>query len=170
MALDVSRALMYPGQSYPFEEAVTLPTMEILDDMVSFEEVRLAGTFTGAEKIVGFSGTLVATVHAHCGRCVSDVARSVRLPFDEAFAKTPDPDDPDLYPLDGHTEDLTDLAKDVLLLDLPMRFLCSQACKGLCPVCGVNRNIQRCTCQEGGTKLPNPFSALSEMLTKDEEV
>lgn len=170
MVLDVSRALMYPGQSYPFEGSVELPEMDVLDDIIRFEDVRLKGTFTGAGESVSLTGTVCATVHAHCARCMTDVSREMQVPFDEVFTRTPDPDDPDLYPMDGHTVELTDLAKDALLLDLPMRFLCSENCQGLCPVCGVNRNIQRCTCQEGGTQLPNPFSALSEMLSKDEEV
>ena len=40
---------------------------------------------------------------------------------------------------------------------------------GLCPVCGANRNKVPCTCQEGGERQ-NPFSALSKLLTEDEEV
>ena len=56
-----------------------------------------------------------------------------------------------------------------LVLELPMRFVCSEDCKGICYVCGANRNIAPCTCQEGGERQ-NPFSALSELLTEDEEV
>ena len=40
---------------------------------------------------------------------------------------------------------------DALLLEMPMRFLCKPDCKGLCPVCGRNRNIESCTCvQDAG--------------------
>ena len=62
-----------------------------------------------------------------------------------------------------------DAVSDALLLELPYRFLCSENCQGICPVCGKNRNIAPCTCQEGGERQ-NPFSALSELLTEDEEV
>ena len=60
-------------------------------------------------------------------------------------------------------------SKEALLLELPLRLVCSENCKGICPSCGVNRNIAPCTCQEGGERQ-NPFSALSELLTEDEEV
>ena len=52
-----------------------------------------------------------------------------------------------------------------------MRFLCREDCKGLCPVCGKDLNTELCTCPKGG-KAGNPFSALSRLLTdqNNEEV
>jgi uncharacterized protein len=34
-------------------------------------------------------------------------------------------------------------------LSLPVRTLCKPDCKGLCPRCGKNRNLEACTCEEG---------------------
>ena len=89
--------------------------------------------------------------------------------IDALFAREPDPEDPDQFPLEGYKIETNDVAREALLLELPMRFLCSEDCKGICPVCGTNRNIAPCTCQEGGERQ-NPFSALSKLLTEDEEV
>jgi uncharacterized protein len=44
--------------------------------------------------------------------------------------------------------DLTEVVREQLYLALPMKPLCREDCKGLCPVCGVNRNRETCTCQE----------------------
>ena len=73
-------------------------------------------------------------------------------------------DDGDKYPLEGHEIDLAAAVEEALLLDLPMRFLCREDCKGLCPVCGKDLNTELCTCPKGG-KAGNPFSALSRLLT-----
>ncbi|MEG0934285.1 MAG: DUF177 domain-containing protein [Clostridia bacterium] len=170
MLLDVSRALQNPGQSYPFEGELVLPEMTVLDDLIEFESIQIKGRFTGAGDSVSVSGHVTAVVHAHCASCLSQVAMALEADTEEHFARSPDPNDPDRYPLVGHTIELTGLVKDALLLEMPMRFLCDEQCKGLCPVCGVNRNNQRCTCQEGGEHRPNPFSALSGMLSEDEEV
>lgn len=170
LILDVSRALANPGQSYPFEGTAELPEMDVLDDVIRFEGIRVKGTFTGSGESVSVLGEITARVNAHCARCMAEVSQMITVPVNEVFTKTPDPNDPDLYPLNGHTVEFSELVKDALLLEMPMRFVCGEDCKGLCPVCGVNRNVQRCTCQEGGTGMPNPFSALSEMLSKDEEV
>ena len=42
--------------------------------------------------------------------------------------------------------DLTEFVHDTLLLAVPMKILCREDCRGLCPVCGVNRNQTDCQC------------------------
>src|SRR5688572_563653 len=44
--------------------------------------------------------------------------------------------------------DLGEVVREQLYLALPMKPLCREDCKGLCPVCGVNRNREACTCQQ----------------------
>ncbi len=44
---------------------------------------------------------------------------------------------------------LEDVLREQVLLSLPVRTLCKPDCKGLCPRCGVNRNTQACSCEEG---------------------
>jgi uncharacterized protein len=43
--------------------------------------------------------------------------------------------------------DLGELMREQFILALPMKPLCRTACAGLCPVCGINRNRETCTCQ-----------------------
>ena len=38
-------------------------------------------------------------------------------------------------------------ARNQIILEFPERFLCSENCKGLCPVCGCNLNVQNCNCE-----------------------
>ena len=49
---------------------------------------------------------------------------------------------------DGGME-LEDILREQVLLALPMQRVCSEACKGICPVCGKNRNETECDCQLG---------------------
>ena len=44
---------------------------------------------------------------------------------------------------------LEDVLREQVLLSLPVRTLCREDCKGLCPRCGANRNSQACSCEEG---------------------
>ena len=46
---------------------------------------------------------------------------------------------------------LEDVLREQVLLSLPVRTLCKDDCKGLCPRCGANRNSQPCSCEEGQT-------------------
>ncbi|MFC1693522.1 DUF177 domain-containing protein [Candidatus Latescibacterota bacterium] len=48
---------------------------------------------------------------------------------------------------DTRTVDITDLVRDALMLSLPVKPVCSEDCKGLCPVCGYNINEGDCGCR-----------------------
>ena len=169
MQLDVSRAVKEPGQSWPFEVQASVEQMTVLDDPVSFSDVTLSGTMVGTGGGVRITADARGEVTSRCAKCLEPVTVHIEGSIDALFAREPDPKDPDQYPLEGYKVDADGLAREALVLALPMRFLCSDTCKGLCPVCGANRNISPCTCQEGGERQ-NPFSALTGLLTKDEEV
>ncbi len=169
MLLDVSRAVKDPGQSYPFEATADLEPMIVLDDPVRFTNVRLKGQAVGTGEAVRVSAEIEANVESRCALCLEPVHKHLATDIDALFAREPDPDDPDQFLLDGYRIETNDIAREALLLALPMRLLCSDSCKGICPSCGANRNKTPCTCQEGGERQ-NPFSALSRLLTEDEEV
>ena len=169
MLLDVSRALKDPGQSYPFEAVAEIEPMTVLDDPVRFTNVRLTGEMVGTGGGVRVSADVEADVDSRCALCLEPVHRHLAGNIDALCAREPDPEDPDQFPLEDFKVETNDLAREALVLALPMRFLCREDCKGLCPICGANRNTAPCTCQEGGERQ-NPFSALSKLLTEDEEV
>ncbi len=63
--------------------------------------------------------------------------------------------------------DLGEVVREQLYLALPMKPLCQQDCKGLCPVCGVNRNRETCTCQQ---EWVDPrMAALEKWKTRNEK-
>ena len=169
MQLDVSRAVKEPGQSFPFEAAAEVEDMVVLDDPVRFSGVTLKGRMVGVVGGVRVTADVEGEVHSRCAKCLEPVSERLSSEIDALFAREPDPDDPDQFPLEGYKIETDVIAREALVLALPMRFLCREDCRGLCPVCGVNRNISPCTCQEGGERQ-NPFSALSRLLTEDEEV
>ena len=62
--------------------------------------------------------------------------------------------------------DLGEVVREQLYLALPMKPLCREDCKGLCPVCGVNRNRETCTCQQ---EWVDPrMAALKKWKTRNE--
>jgi uncharacterized protein len=59
---------------------------------------------------------------------------------------------------------LEDILREQLLLQLPMQRVCSQSCKGICPVCGVNRNEVVCGCDAvRGQVLDERWKALKDL-------
>lgn len=45
---------------------------------------------------------------------------------------------------------LDEEVRSSLLVNLPLKNLCSQDCRGICPSCGMNLNMKRCDCQGKG--------------------
>ena len=54
-----------------------------------------------------------------------------------------------------------ELFREQILLQLPMRFLCSSRCKGLCPGCGADLNKESCKCEP--EHLDSPFAVLAQL-------
>lgn len=167
-ALNVSRALQNPGQLYPFSMELSVEEAQVFGETVRFAQAQLEGTFLGAEKTVTVRGELRAEATMACARCLQSVRVPLCARIDERFSRERDPNDPDVYVFEGSALDLDACAREALLLQLPMRVLCSEECKGLCPVCGANRNQVSCACLEG--EVISPFSALKAMVQNDEEV
>lgn len=70
----------------------------------------------------------------------------------------------------GHEIDLAPHLWEELVLAAPMKFVCSNDCRGLCPVCGVNRNQQACVCvaEAEDDALPNrPFAGLGSLFSEN---
>ena len=168
--MDVSRALKNPGQIYPFEAAVEIESMEYMADPLAFEDISVKGELLCAgNDRVSLTGKVSARADTRCSRCLEPASFPITAELDAVFDRQPDPEDPDLYSFEASTIELTDAVRDALLLSMPMRVLCKEDCKGLCSQCGANLNRTTCTCHEGA-EVTNPFSALKNIVLKDEEV
>ena len=115
---------------------------------------RLAGSVGPSERGPHVAGKLEATVPLTCSRCLESFPWDIRSEFDlRVVAHEPDDDSVEvdenaveaLVAPEGKIG-LEDLAREQLYLNLPLKPICRPDCKGLCPVCGVNRNVTACGC------------------------
>ncbi len=88
---------------------------------------------------------LEADTPAECVRCLEPFEQHLETEFTElyAFSRKNVGESGLLYPESGYI-DLAPLVREYMLLAMPINPLCEPACKGLCPVCGVNRNETDC--------------------------
>ena len=166
--LNVSKALMYEGEEFPFEADVELEDTLLLGDPVAFPgTAHLAGYVKAIGDSVQVRGEMEFTASARCALCLKEASRAMKTTFDAVFALAPNPDNPDLYLYEGKELDLKDMATDAATLALPMQWRCRPDCKGLCPVCGADRNLTSCSCRQDSGK-ENPFAVLQQLMTEDE--
>jgi len=103
-----------------------------------------------------FEGRLSALMVASCARCAEEFSAPNARPFRFVLAPRAAADDDDgrlrtedlefsLY--DGDQIDLAPLVAEQIILALPSRALCREDCRGLCPHCGINLNLNKCDCE-----------------------
>lgn len=133
----------------------------------------IAFTFThiGPGK-VHVSGSVSLVFDTRCDRCLSPVQTVVPLSFDRVVfspdAEVTEDDDAEVSFMEGWQLDADAFVLDELLVSWPAKILCKEDCKGVCPVCGQNRNERDCGCN---TFVPDPrFANLQEIFDANKEV
>jgi uncharacterized protein len=110
------------------------------------------------------TGTVTAPWEGECRRCLGTARGSLAASVRELYEDEPDPEE--TYKLKGDQLDLEPLVRDAVLLELPQAPLCAEACAGLCPTCGANRNEGACTCV---TETTDPRWAALDVLRGGED-
>jgi uncharacterized protein len=136
------------GQTYLFDEPVVF-------------EVTLTNTGAG----IVASGTATARVTTPCVRCLCDTCIAIEAEVEGFYVR---PGHEDEFPEeqeieligDDSTIDLEPAITQSIVVDLPFAPVHAPDCKGICPVCGADRNISSCAC-EVATAV-SPFDALKD--------
>lgn len=63
---------------------------------------------------------------------------------------------------DTNVIDISDFVRDTILLSIPMKPVCSETCRGLCSVCGINLNYGECGCKR--ERFDHRFEDLSGLF------
>jgi len=125
-------------------------------DILSIPQAAVSCHVSRAGEAVFVEGKINAVVETLCCRCLE----TVRLPVDFDFRYTLMPvresmkDDVELQAEDlefgfyqGEVVDLSPLIYEQIMLQIPMKVLCRETCRGLCPQCGANLNAGTCGCR-----------------------
>lgn len=91
------------------------------------------------------TGTVEVDWESTCRRCLIPVSGRVKAKFRELYSEHPV--EGETYPVTNETIDLELVAREAILLDLPLAPACRQDCAGLCPTCGIDRNDGSCDCE-----------------------
>lgn len=149
-------------------------------ELAPFTEMRLSHavplTFQGVaenfDRIIKITGTVSACFSAVCDRCgdVTDV--TVTTDFSEAFTNLPEKvsegeeADDGVHFFEGDSIDLLPYIEQALFLAMPMKILCREDCRGLCPTCGQNLNNKECSCDQ--SPIDPRLAVLADLLKEDD--
>lgn len=127
-------------------------------------------TYAGAGVVA--EGTASAEVVTPCSRCLCDAHLTVQADVD-GFYVLPGhevglPEEQEFeFIADDMSIDLEPAVMGSLIMDLPFAPLHDEECKGICPVCGRDRNVEPCDCSV--EEVPSPFDALRDLHLGDTE-
>ncbi|HLJ69103.1 MAG TPA: DUF177 domain-containing protein [Chloroflexota bacterium] len=115
-----------------------------------------------------------AVLELTCARCLEEFDWPADVHFEEEYQPSVDiatglpstaPKNEDAFSIpQNHTIDLAEAIRQNLLLTIELIPVCRADCRGLCPECGVNRNVEDCRCAPDDTA--SPFVVLERLLTE----
>jgi uncharacterized protein len=115
-----------------------------------------ASLFESGEDFL-LSARVQARLHLSCFRCLAefDLDQEIAVDLIVRRRETDSPSDDQLVDstanevwTEGRELDLGTLLAQELLLEVPMKPLCTEDCPGLCPRCGALKGSDQCTCQD----------------------
>jgi uncharacterized protein len=159
-------------------------SMEVPLEMTSFksgmgefeilEKSDVAFSFSNIEpEKAKVEGRAVITFRTACDRCLKEVPTKLSLEFERIVASPEaaaedDEDADDLSFMDGYQLDTEAFMYNEIIGNWPAKILCKEDCKGLCPVCGQDRNVRDCGCD---TFVPDPrMAVIQDIFNANKEV
>lgn len=156
-----------PVDSFPVLAAIqadgactfTAPVMVDITAAREFDHIRVTGRVSTRAELV-------------CSRCLATYEAPLASAFtiyfrkgtalDQAEEEETELGEEDLVSAtySGDEIDLTHEIEEQVAMEIPVKPLCTEECKGLCPVCGIDRNQGACSCSREQTSFK--FSALKD--------
>lgn len=169
MLIDLSDLLMHEGKSIQLKADIELDSFSVLGlEVKIIEKEQLILTLKNIEKnLLTLETDIKLSLSIPCDRCIEDVVKN----FQQKVNK-----DIDMKLLG--TDELDFMEKNFLNVDklvcseifpeLPMKVLCKENCKGICPKCGCNLNVKECECEK--TELDPRMSRILDIFNEYKEV
>jgi uncharacterized protein len=166
--LDVRPILEEVGASVHVKDTLDIDELLVGDErFVMVEPPTFDLTVSNAGEALVSIGSISAPVRATCSRCLCDFETTItgdvegmwlrpgdEMPGEEELSGTVDPD--------GGI-DLEPALVAALVVEAPFAPIHAEDCAGLCPACGVDLNVERCSCADA-PDAAHPFAALKDLL------
>ncbi|MEN6313655.1 MAG: DUF177 domain-containing protein [Clostridiaceae bacterium] len=148
MKVNISDILRVNGASIELDFVEAPPVNEPAEGYLLDGELSFSGRLTNVNGIIQLKGVLKAVYKSECYRCLKTVKKALELEIDESFTGNADTEESGMYCFEGKVLDIGKAFNDNIILNLPMKILCSDDCKGLCMKCGTNLNEVQCGCSK----------------------
>ncbi len=163
LRINARELLRQPGSTRTISTSLPASTFGIDDERITGD---VGIELTGVSNIDGIVvvGTVSIPWRAPCRRCLAPVSGIAPVEVDEVYQD--EVSDGDAFQIEGDQIDLAPAVREYVLLEVPDGPLCRDACAGICPVCGIDRNEGGCDCDT--TIRDERWAVLDELRLDDE--
>ena len=181
MKLDISKAISQENREFREKVQIDMETFESKQGdfpILTGEPFDLTIVNEDSKRL-RLSAETEVTIQMPCDRCLEtvEVPFSIQidkeLPLQSEYSDTEEKEDDgsmdeaDSYMEDGEL-DIDRLIYNEILVNWPAKVLCKPDCKGICPKCGTNLNLETCDCEPG--ELDPRMAAFQDVFNKFKEV
>ena len=168
--LTISQIIGKTGESMEVSFSENVENTMGYPDVVCFSEpVVIKGVLTNTKKGILFEADGNTEAVYLCSGCLERVKVPIQFNINEMFYPSGSVEnEKEAETFCDDEMDLTDVIQRSILENLPMKVVCKEECKGLCPKCGKNLNEGDCDCND--TEFDPRLESLRTLFNVDEEV
>lgn len=167
MKIDVSDIVRFEGASldFSFNERIEGLDSE-LENYLFDKPADIEGRVENIGGILKLNARLKLQYSVKCHRCLKNIDKNIDIKIKEdIFNRNNSKAEDEAYFYEGNYLEIDDILKDNIILNLPMKQLCKEDCKGICPRCGVDLNYEECRCTQ--QELDSRMEILKKLLKDD---
>ena len=164
MLLNIIKAKTEQGKDINFDISFQLENNLIEDKHYQFlTPVTVKGVMNYLNDVLLVGAKVNFKLQVVCDNCGESFEKDIEFDLNEKFVEQYDSHDEEDYLIKQTCVEIDKPVTDNLLLNIPSKMLCKDDCKGLCAVCGKNKNFHTCNCDalmDELDDLDNPFNQL----------
>lgn len=139
------------------------------NETVNFlKPLNFDGTLRLVNDIYELKGKVSAELLLTCSRCLKEYPYHLEIDIEENLSTNPSNENCEIISIKNDKIDIYEIIENNLVIQLPVKRLCNEYCKGLCQQCGIDLNHKECSCDR--IDVDPRLADLRDLFSKHKEV
>lgn len=167
MRLDIRKLINMPGAVSTFDYEEDFSTLDFGTARPAVRPVAVRGMVENLAGMLRLQMEVSTLLSCVCDRCGKPFDRPFAVSYETLLAtELANGEDDEILLIEDYAVELTEIARELFVLNMDTKLLCSPDCKGLCPRCGTDLNLGSCRCDK---EIDPRWNALAALLKENEQ-
>jgi uncharacterized protein len=126
--------------------------------------INFSGVISLIQDIFELNGKATTEILLTCSRCLNKFPYYIEMDIEEKLSTSASNEDIEIISIKDDKIDIYQIIESNLVMQLPIKRLCSESCKGLCQQCGTDLNHGQCSCDN--LDMDPRLAKLKELFSK----